>query len=162
MKLPPGRDGPPLRAAPLLGRAPIGRGPLEGPRPGALDIGRRTPGGGGIGRPLALSGRPGGGGIGRPLALSGGFVGSPPSPVPPRCVGRIVVGPSGETVRVGVGFTGGALERTTLGETVGGAVSFGAGAPTAVVAGSVVVLNDDSAFVVRGRAVASATDVLDT
>ena len=42
-------------------------------------------------------GRPGGGGIGRPVALSGGRVAPSPSPAPPRWVGRIVVGPSGET-----------------------------------------------------------------
>src|ERR1700677_2310105 len=87
---PPGRDGPPVRGAPVLGRALMGRGPLEGPRPVALGIGRRTPGGGGMGRPVELRG-------GRCL----------PSPLaPPRGVGRMVVGPSGETVRVGAGFGG--------------------------------------------------------
>jgi hypothetical protein len=59
-------------------------------------------------------GRPGGGGIGRPVALSGGRLAPSPSPAPPRWVGRIVVGPSGETVRVGTGFGGATRERTTL------------------------------------------------
>src|SRR5665213_1001528 len=59
---PPGREGPPVRGAPVLGRALIGRPPVGGPlRPAPPGIGRRTPGGGGIGRPVALSGRPGGG-----------------------------------------------------------------------------------------------------
>src|ERR1700722_16068553 len=81
---PPGREGPPVRGAPVLGRAPMGRGPLEGPRPGPpLGIGRRTPGGGGMGRPEGLMGRPGGGGIGRPvLGLTGG--GGPPTLPRPR------------------------------------------------------------------------------
>ena len=76
----------------MLGRAPMGRGPLEGPRPGPpLGIGRRTPGGGGMGRPEGLMGRPGGGGMGRPvLGLTGGRC--PPSPPVVRGVGRIVVG----------------------------------------------------------------------
>ena len=82
-------------------------------------IGRRAPGGGGIGRPVALIGRPGGGGIGRPVELSGGRVdGEPPSPASPeteRCVGRMVVGPLGDAVRVGAGFTIGARLRTTCG-----------------------------------------------
>src|SRR5579863_8720359 len=122
---PPGRDvGPPVRDA-GLGRGLIGRGPPgpEGRAPGA--IGRRAPGGGGIGRPVALIGRPGGGGIGRPVELSGGRVeGVPPSPASPdieRCVGRIVVGPLVEGVRVGAGFTIGARLRTTLGSTAAGA-----------------------------------------
>jgi hypothetical protein len=52
--------------------------------------------------------------MGRPLELSGGRCA--PSPLaPPRGVGRIVVGPSGETVRVGAGFGGATRERTTLG-----------------------------------------------
>ena len=91
--------------------------------PGA-DIGRRAPGGGGIGRPVALIGRPGGGGIGRPVELSGGRVeGEPPSPASPeteRWVGRIVVGPLGEAAREGTGFTTGARLRTTLGSTAAG------------------------------------------
>jgi hypothetical protein len=123
---PPGRDGAPVRGGPVLGRAPMGREPLEGPPRPTLGVGRRAPGGGGMGRPDALSGRPGGGGIGRPDALSGGRVAPVPSPAPPRWVGRIVVGPSGETVRVGTGFGGATLERTTF--TSGtGASATGAG-----------------------------------
>lgn len=121
---PPGRDGPPVRGAPVLGRALMGRGPLEGPRPVALGMGRRTPGGGGMGRPVALRGRPGGGGMGRPLELSGGRW--LPSPLaPPRGVGRMVVGPSGETLRVGTGLGGTTRERTTLGP-LGAASAVGA------------------------------------
>src|SRR5580693_811636 len=123
---PPGRDvGPPGRDA-GFGRGLIGRGPPgpEGREPGA-DIGRRAPGGGGIGRPVELIGRPGGGGIGRPVELSGGRVdGEPPSPASPeteRWVGRMVVGPLGEAVRVGAGLTMGARLRTTLGSTAAGA-----------------------------------------
>ena len=107
-----------MRGAPVVGRAPIGRDPAA---PGARlvepGMGRRAPGGGGIGRPVALSGRPGGGGIGRPVALSGGRIGAPPSPPSPvgRCVGRIVVGPSGDTVLVGTGFGAAARLRTTFG-----------------------------------------------
>ncbi|HUX04584.1 MAG TPA: hypothetical protein VMV53_06730 [Acidimicrobiales bacterium] len=56
-------------------------------RPGDPEVGRRMPGGGGIGRPLALSGRPGGGGIGRPLGLSGGRLEAVAS-VPPSALGR--------------------------------------------------------------------------
>jgi hypothetical protein len=118
---PPGRDvGPPVRGAPVDGRALIGRGP-PGPagRPGPLAMGRRAPGGGGIGRPVELSGRPGGGGIGRPVELSGGRDdGAPPSPPSPdeeRWVGRMVVGPSGDTVRVGTGLGAATRLRTTLG-----------------------------------------------
>ena len=128
MKLPPappGRDvGPPVRDA-GFGRGLIGRGPpgADGRVPGAN--GRRAPGGGGIGRPVALIGRPGGGGIGRPVELSGGRVeGVPPSPASPdteRWVGRMVVGPLGEAVRVGTGFTIGARLRTTLGSAAAGA-----------------------------------------
>src|SRR5580692_6894345 len=118
---PPGRDGAPVRGAPVLGRALIGREPLDGPLRPALGMGRRTPGGGGIGRPVALMGRPGGGGIGRPVALSGGRLAPSPSPAPPRWVGRIVVGPSGETVRVGTGFGGATRERTTLTSLAAGA-----------------------------------------
>ena len=116
LKPPPGREDPPVRGAPVLGRALIGREPLEGPpRLGAPDIGRRAPGGGGIGRPEELIGRPGGGGMGRPEELSGGRDRLSPSDAPPRWVGRIVVGPSGDTLRVGTGFGAGTLERTTLG-----------------------------------------------
>ncbi|HEV3268874.1 MAG TPA: hypothetical protein VGZ68_10775 [Acidimicrobiales bacterium] len=94
----------------------MGRGPLEGPpRPVALGMGRRIPGGGGMGRPVELRGRPGGGGMGRPVELSGGRFCPSPSPAPPRWVGRIVVGPSGETLRLGAGLGGTARERTTLG-----------------------------------------------
>lgn len=112
----------------------MGRGP-PGPdgRPLGAPIGRRAPGGGGIGRPVALIGRPGGGGIGRPVELSGGRVdGEPPSPASPeteRCVGRMVVGPLGDAMRVGAGFTIGARLRTTLGSaTTGAAGVSGAGA----------------------------------
>ena len=71
-----------------------------------------------MGRPEALSGRPGGGGMGRPVIDSGGRLGwgeSDPSPATGRWVGRIVVGPSGETVRVGAGLGGVARLRTNLG-----------------------------------------------
>jgi hypothetical protein len=129
---PPGRDvGPPGREGGPPGRALIGRGP-PGPVGRPVEppgIGRRAPGGGGIGRPVELSGRPGGGGIGRPVWLSGGRVeGVPPSdsPATERCVGRMVVGPSGEALRVGAGFTIGARLRTTLG--AGSATGAGAGA----------------------------------
>jgi hypothetical protein len=122
---PPGRDvAPPVRDA-GFGRGLIGRGPpgADGRVPGAN--GRRAPGGGGIGRPVALIGRPGGGGIGRPVELSGGRVeGDPPSPASPdteRWVGRMVVGPLGDAVRVGAGFTIGARLRTTLGSAAAGA-----------------------------------------
>lgn len=68
---------------------------------------------------MELSGRPGGGGIGRPVELSGGrFDGVEPSPASPdvgRCVGRIVVGPSGDAVRVGTGLGTATRLRTTLG-----------------------------------------------
>ena len=117
---PPGRDGAPVRGAPVVGRELIGRGP-PGPegRPVELGRGRRAPGGGGMGRPVALMGRPGGGGMGRPVALIGGRVeGDPPSLLSPpivRCVGRIVTGPSGDAVRVGAGLAGATLLRTTLG-----------------------------------------------
>lgn len=71
--------------------------------------------------------------MGRPLELSGGRW--LPSPLaPPRGVGRIVVGPSGETLREGVGFGGATRERTTLGPL--GAASV-AGASVAAVAVSV-------------------------
>ena len=95
----------------------MGRDPGVEGRMGAPAGGRRMPGGGGIGRPEGLSGRPGGGGIGRPVALSGGRRGGAASPSPVgRWVGRIVVGPSGVTVRAG-GALGAvvALERTTRG-----------------------------------------------
>src|ERR1700689_3848921 len=101
---PPGRDGPPVRGAPVMGRELMGRGP-PGPegRPAAVGRGRRAPGGGGMGRPVALIGRPGGGGIRRPDALMGGRVdGDPPSLLPSptvRCVGRMVTGPSGDALR---------------------------------------------------------------
>jgi hypothetical protein len=85
-----------------------------------------------MGRPVALKGRPGGGGMGRPLELSGGRW--LPSPLaPPRGVGRIVVGPSGETVRVGVGLGGTTRDRTTLGPLGTGSV---AGASVVAVAES--------------------------
>src|ERR1700677_1521560 len=134
-KPPPGREGPPVRGAPVLGRALMGRGPLEGaPRFAPVGMGRRAPGGGGIGRPVELKGRPGGGGIGRPDALSGGRLEPSPPAGPPRGVGRMVVGPSGETLRVGAGFTGIARERTTLGaltSTTGSGTSDASGATLA-------------------------------
>ncbi len=68
-----------------------------------------------MGRPVELKGRPGGGGMGRPVALRGGRVPPSPSAPPPRCVGRMVVGPLGETLRVGMGFGAATLERTTFG-----------------------------------------------
>jgi len=130
---PPGRDWPPLRGGPDEGRALMGREPVA---PGARlgppgDIGRRAPGGGGMGRPDELKGRPGGGGIGRPVEESGGLVEAPPSPSPPapRWVGRMVVGPSGEAARVGAGFGAAARLRTTFGASgtgcLTGAVSTG-------------------------------------
>jgi hypothetical protein len=73
-------------------------------------------------------GRPGGGGIGRPVALSGGRCAPSPSPAPPRCVGRMVVGPSGETVRVGTGFGGATRERTVAVLATGAGAGAGAGA----------------------------------
>jgi hypothetical protein len=78
-----------------------------------------------MGRPEELNGRPGGGGIGRPVALSGGRVDAPPSPSPPapRWVGRIVVGPSGEAARVGAGLGTAARLRTTLGASGAGSVT---------------------------------------
>jgi len=131
----PGRDGAPVRGAFVEGRALMGRDP---PAPGARlgapgAMGRRVPGGGGMGRPMALMGRPGGGGMGRPDELSGGRCEAPPSPSPPapRCVGRIVVGPSGDAVRVGTGFATTARLRTTL-----GASATGAGALSAAGAGA--------------------------
>src|SRR5580704_5582947 len=140
---PPGRDvGPPVREA-GLGRGLIGRGPPgpEGRAPLGAPIGRRAPGGGGIGRPVALMGRPGGGGIGRPVELSGGRVdGEPPSPASPeteRCVGRMVVGPLGDGAREGAGFTIGARLRTTLGSAAAGATgAAGAALSSGVAAGS--------------------------
>ncbi len=133
---PPGRDGAPVRGGPLVGRELMGRAP-PGPegRPALLDIGRRAPGGGGMGRPVALMGRPGGGGIGRPDALMGGRVdGEEPSAASEptaRCVGRMVTGPSGDAVRVGAGLGGATLLRTTLGagaSTTGGAGGAGVAA----------------------------------
>jgi hypothetical protein len=135
----------------------MGRGP-PGPdgRPVPLGIGRRAPGGGGIGRPVELSGRPGGGGIGRPVELSGGRVdGAPPSPPSPeaeRCVGRIVVGPSGETVRVGAGLATGARLRTTLGAGGSGTSTGALGAPGALGAAS-------GATVATGAAVTRLTRI---
>ena len=126
----------------------MGRGP-PGPdgRPAPAVIGRRAPGGGGIGRPEGLSGRPGGGGIGRPVALSGGRVDgapfSPPSPDAVRCVGRIVVGPSGETVRVGAGLGTAARLRTTL--VASGASGAVALDTTACSAGAVATLGASTA-----------------
>src|SRR5271154_6017383 len=93
---PPPRAGPPLRLAPAAGAPVVGA-------PGRADEKPPPPGGDGIGRPVELRGRPGGGGIGRPEALSGGRLDPSPSPAPPRWVGRMVVGPSGETLRVGAG-----------------------------------------------------------
>jgi len=128
------RGGPPVEGRALIGLGPPG--PDE--RPVVLDIGRRAPGGGGIGRPVELSGRPGGGGIGRPVELSGGRVeGAPPSLEPSdaaeRCVGRIVVGPSGDATRVGGGLGTAARLRTTL---AAGASATGAGAGVGVGVGA--------------------------
>jgi hypothetical protein len=138
---PPGREGAPVRGGPLEGRELMGRA-LPGPdgRPVLLGIGRRAPGGGGIGRPVALMGRPGGGGIGRPVALMGGRVdgaepSAPASEPTTRWVGRIVTGPSGDAVRVGTGLGGATLLRTTLGAgatTTGGAGATALGAVLAV------------------------------
>jgi hypothetical protein len=159
--VPPGREGPPVRGAPVEGRALMGRDP---PAPGARlvepGIGRRAPGGGGMGRPVALSGRPGGGGMGRPVALSGGRVeGAPPSPPPSlgRCVGRIVVGPSGDAVRVGTGFTTAARLRTTFGPLVSAS---GAGAGAALTSTDATFELDDTAATGAVSLVAFAT--LDT
>jgi hypothetical protein len=95
---------------------------------------------------VALIGRPGGGGIGRPVELSGGRVdGEPPSPASPdteRCVGRIVVGPLGEAARVGAGFMIGARLRTTLGSTA-------AGTGAASGAGAVALSTGSAGFVTR-------------
>ena len=76
--------------------------------------------------------------MGRPVALSGGRVdGVPPSPsgATARWVGRIVVGPSGDTVREGAGFATAARLRTTLGAASVGATV--AGADAVVGAGAV-------------------------
>ncbi len=126
-----------MRGAPVLGRALIGRGPLEGPlrAPGA-ERGRRTPGGGGMGRPVELMGRPGGGGMGRPVELNGGRFDPSASAGPPRWVGRMVVGPSGEAVRIGAGLGGTTRERTTL--AAGAAGTSGEGAAAAGAAASAV------------------------
>ncbi len=60
--------------------------------------------------------------MGRPEELSGGRVEAPPSASAPapRWVGRIVVGPSGEGARVGVGLGAAARLRTTLGASATG------------------------------------------
>ena len=97
---------------------------------------------------MELIGRPGGGGIGRPVELSGGRVdGEPPSPASPeteRCVGRIVVGPLGDAVRVGAGFTTGATTAHDLGLDGGrgdGALGGrGVGSPSSTSAGLVTRL----------------------
>ena len=109
-----------------IGRAPIVRGPPGplGRDDGPLGIVRRWPGGGGIGRPDELIGGRGAGGgeMGRPDALMGGRLdaGRPsPSPGVGRCVGRIVVGPSGDTVRTGAGLGGAERVRTTRGASAG-------------------------------------------
>jgi hypothetical protein len=157
LKPPPGREDPPVRGAPVLGRALMGREPLEGPpRLGAPDIGRRAPGGGGIGRPEELIGRPGGGGIGRPEELNGGRDLLSPSDAPPRWVGRIVVGPSGDTLRVGTGFGTGTLERTTLGAmdaTTSGGDTSAATSPSGDAAGAGVAPDD---FATRDTRVGAA------
>ena len=144
LKPPPGREGPPVRGAPVVGRGPPVRGPVGAPgRPPVLGIGRRAPGGGGIGRPVALIGRPGGGGIGRPVELIGGRCGccvpSVGSALDGRCVGRIVTGPSGETVRVGAAFGAAARLRTTFGAS-SASVSAGAGATGATSASTSTAL----------------------
>jgi hypothetical protein len=120
----------------------MGRGPLEGPLRAPLGVGRRTPGGGGMGRPVGLKGRPGGGGMGRPEALSGGRFAPSPSPAPPRWVGRIVVGPSGETLRVGAGLGGTTRERTTFAALAAGATGAGATAAGVVSTGAALGATD--------------------
>jgi hypothetical protein len=128
---PPGRlDGPP-------GRAP---GAPGAPAP----AGRRIPGGGGIGRPLALVGGigRGGGGIGRPLALVGGMGRDGASPASPagRWLGRMVWGPPGAGARGATGFGGTTVRvRTVRGSdepsTTGVASAGAAGAASATGAG---------------------------
>jgi len=151
----------------------MGRGP---PTPGARLVdpgtGRRAPGGGGMGRPVALNGRPGGGGMGRPVALSGGRIGAAPSPalVPSpvgRCVGRMVVGPSGDAALVGTGLGTTALLRTTLGpeDSTGAVAGAGVSAPdgSAEVTGAAVATTSFSVRCTRVvRTGASACGALAT
>ncbi len=114
-----------------------------------------------MGRPEGLSGRPGGGGMGRPLIDSGGRLGcdeSPPSPVEGRCVGRIVVGPSGETVRVGTGLGTVARLRTTRGAST---ISLSTGAAGGGVGGTGAAGGaDDSAVALGAATAAGAADVV--
>ncbi len=72
--------------------------------------------------------------MGRPLGESGGCAGEAgvPSPEAGRCVGRIVVGPSGSGVRAGAGRGGALRLRTPRGASLGG----GAGAVGAAGAGA--------------------------
>jgi hypothetical protein len=109
-------------------------------------------------------GRPGGGGIGRPVALSGGRCAPSASPAPPRWVGRIVVGPSGETVRVGTGFGGATRERTVAALATGagagaasdatgaGAASAGAGGADSVEGGVTLVVRTGASAMGAGAA----------
>ena len=109
-----------------------------------------------MGRPEGLSGRPGGGGMGRPLIDSGGRLGceeSPPSPVEGRCVGRIVVGPSGETVRVGTGLGTVARLRTTRGAST---ISLSTGATGGGVEGTGAAGGADGSGVTLGAATTAA------
>ena len=69
-------------------------------------------------------------------ALSGGRFAPSPSPAPPRWVGRIVVGPSGETLRVGAGLGGTTRERTTFAALAAGAAGAGATAAGVVSTGA--------------------------
>jgi len=101
------------------------------------------------------------------VELSGGRVeGAPPSLEPSgdaeRCVGRIVVGPSGEAARVGAGLTIGARLRTTL---AAGASATGAGAGAAGSLGTVTASlgvgatsTDRADRVVLARGCSSATE----
>lgn len=83
-------------------------------------------------------GRMGGGGIGRPVADNGGAVRASPSPAAGRCVGRMVVGPSGDTVRTGAGFGGAVRVRTTRGASAGAGVATDSVASATSAAGAAV------------------------
>ena len=123
--VPPGREGPPVRGAPVVGRAPIGRGPPALAR--GSWTGHRAdarPGAAGLAGRRRLRGRPGGGGIGRPVELSGGRVGVP------RFAAFAGLGaawdewssgPAGDTSLRGTGLRSGARLRTTFGPAARGA-----------------------------------------